>query len=140
MMLRYSAIVFLFAPCAIGLALLTSNTAVATCGDWTIHGAKTGIPKNIRFISDTVARPVTLLTAALNHETSRGPCHGPNCQSAPSQPAPVMPVTFPRIDSVMLAIRGAVGDSSAESCSSFAEDCARAVRGFPLGIEHPPRV
>jgi hypothetical protein len=136
----FRVIVFLLSSCAIGAVGLAPHVARATCGDWTAQVAYPNVTPKAGGISRKALVPVSTMLAPSNHEPMRAPCRGPNCRSAPHEPAPVVPVTSTRIDSGLLAMDSEFDSLMPEVCSPVASDGARPTKGFPLGIEHPPRV
>jgi hypothetical protein len=144
MTLRYTLIVFLFAPCAIAVPDLTATTANAACGDWAVHRDGPVGPITVgggSGIKSESARSTASVFGTLRHGSAPAPCHGPFCRSAPNLPAPLTPVTLPRIDWVLLGVlQRAMDGSMAESYWTIVEHCAHPTEGFPADIEHPPRV
>jgi hypothetical protein len=137
---RIHLIVLFLTSCAIGVAGLAASVARATCGDWTVNVADPAVTAKSGGISGKAVVSVSTMLAPSNHEAMQVPCHGPNCRSAPHEPTPVAPVTSSRIDSGLLTVYCGFDSSMPEVCSPVANDGARPTKGFPLGIEHPPRV
>lgn len=104
-----------------------TGTARASCGDWLAHPE----PSRTETISG-IETPATPLGR---------PCHGPNCQTAPTSPvkAPVPTVPTTRIQDLAvqtghIAVPRFIPDSSqsqSKSCSSLPD-------GYRLEVDRPP--
>jgi hypothetical protein len=113
-----------------------AEQAFATCGDWLAHPATESADAAMP-IADTASR------AADPQESSshrRSPCHGPSCGRGPH--APLAPAPAPSISAGNdLACGIGLGWQSCETTRLDARtlDAANPRRGFPFGIDRPPR-
>jgi len=119
------------------VALVGHGTvASASCGDWLAdpsHSMAVAIP--------TSQEPADIPERLADRAGGPAPCHGPLCRQAPDQPAPPLPATISvRIDKLGIAAPPAVDDPEARQFGLSPESEAHSARGFPLRVEHPPRV
>lgn len=138
--LRIRAILILLS--FIALQAICVSRAVASCGDWLAHSTSmfSSAP------DDNPSREsATKGTASSDQSQSRrtpapAPCRGPYCRSVPAQPAPPLP---PRVvpKSSKLALAGKADFHEVDGHFARVRDdfLAHSLRGFPPGIERPPR-
>jgi hypothetical protein len=124
-------------------AVLTglANSSFASCGDWLAHA-----PNSSPATAPQVAESVSALIAGsesggLNrHRLPRIPCTGPKCRNVPTTPdAPIPPATSIYLAKFAISCSMSPASGGTPSLAITAADDARAARGFPELVEHPPR-
>jgi len=112
-------------------------SASASCGDWLADPAH-AMQQQAASSSTPAEAPVRIGT---QRPTGKPPCSGPLCRQTPGAPAPPVPVTTSlRVEKLTIAARSPASDPVARQFGRARESDARADRGFPLRVEHPPRV
>lgn len=114
----------------IGVGVLPTRAAAATCGDYVIH---VGDLRHAQSPDGSPARG-----DELTGESRQSTCHGPQCQRhAPVPPAPVFIPTFSPIDQACGMLGG---DASPVAGSRFVVELFVEPRtGFRSTIDRPPR-
>jgi hypothetical protein len=118
----------------LGVAL-SNQTAEASCGDWLAGHQGPAVTQTNGAGSPEFAQtePVSNVPVA--------PCHGPSCRSNPElpiTPAPAPELPTHRDAGALCRLLGVAGGLEFEPFPAVAD--AAAASGYPLAIEHPPRV
>jgi hypothetical protein len=126
--------------CAAVLTALASSSS-ASCGDWLAHA-----PNSSPATAPQVAESVSALIAGsesggLNrHRLPQIPCTGPKCRNVPTTPdAPIPPATSIYLAKFAISCSMTPANVGTRSLAIAAANDARAARGFPELVEHPPR-
>ena len=130
----------------LGCVLLQSAwamRAVASCGDWLAHpdGSHSSAQRSMSDDQRNADSAASVGgTFASNKDSIPLPCDGPSCRRAPSRPVPVIPPSnVSATDKLLLAGHDVVREPLSRWTFTTGDSSAHAIRGFPVGIEHPPR-
>ena len=128
--LRIRSLLTALAVCVVGSFFASS--AFASCGDWLADHSEEQIAPG------GVASPLGSYDP--ESPTQHSPCRGPGCRNAPDSPHGPVPASELKLQRLDMAVWGSQAPSnSGQSSYHDFEAFARVLRGYPMGIEHPPR-
>lgn len=109
------------------------SVANASCGDWLAD------PGHSMAVADQT--PVGISDGQANLVSGRAPCDGPYCRKAPDQPAPPVPLIISiQTEKLGISAPSAASISEVRRFGVLRESNAHPATGYPLRVEHPPRV
>lgn len=126
----------------VALQVTIVSRAGASCGDWLAHSTRMSASTQVdsRSSGSSARQVATSYHSQSSSIPTPAPCRGPYCRSVPAQPVPPMP---PNVvpHSNKLALVGRTILHKVDGCFSRVSDesLVHSMRGFPAGIERPPR-